>query len=189
MEYQEYKELVERYNSKDNREVNFQNRIIIPFLDSIFNFDDKISCVDISQIYKNRNKTKNYDRLSYAGDSTPDILVVDNWDIVNGNDDRKYHFVVEVKQPFAKDYAHLELELKNYLKTKVKSIIVTNCLRWTFYKSTIEPLEEIVLSDKYSNKENSQEWAWYPESEFDKLKKFIKKFYRDNEYYMHGKHR
>lgn len=34
MEFKKYKDLVEKYYQKDCREINFQNRVIIPFLES-----------------------------------------------------------------------------------------------------------------------------------------------------------
>ena len=51
MEYSKYQNLVEKYYQMDSRELNFQNRVIIPFLESFL--QGKYEVVDSSTIYKN----------------------------------------------------------------------------------------------------------------------------------------
>ena len=51
MDFAEYKKLVDKYYEKDCREVNFQNRIIIPFLESFI--PEEFDVVDSSTLYKN----------------------------------------------------------------------------------------------------------------------------------------
>ena len=53
MDFDKYKKLVTYYWQTDNRELNIQTRIIIPFLESILNYD----IVDTSTIYSNQKKT------------------------------------------------------------------------------------------------------------------------------------
>ena len=57
MEYSKYKDLVDKYYQKDCRELNFQNRVIIPFLESFL--PPKYEVVDTSTIYKNWKNYKN----------------------------------------------------------------------------------------------------------------------------------
>lgn len=51
MEFERYKRLVEKYYQNDCRELNFQNRVIIPFLESFL--PKSFDVVDSSSIYKN----------------------------------------------------------------------------------------------------------------------------------------
>lgn len=56
MEFKRYKELVEKYYQNDCRELNFQNRVIIPFLEKYSpNFYD---VVDSSTLYRNWERYK-----------------------------------------------------------------------------------------------------------------------------------
>ena len=52
--YEDYKALVEKYITYDSREINFQNRVIIPFLEFLLK-NHNIDVVDTSTIY-NRGK-------------------------------------------------------------------------------------------------------------------------------------
>lgn len=72
---------VEKYLAKDNREVNYQNRIAIPFLQYILSED--IDIVDTSTLYRNWNRLQFHDRSKYANHYTPDVLISKNWTIYN----------------------------------------------------------------------------------------------------------
>lgn len=51
MEFKIYQKLVEKYYKNDCRELNFQNRILIPFLELLI--EGKYDVVDTSTLYKN----------------------------------------------------------------------------------------------------------------------------------------
>ena len=82
MEFKRYKELVEKYYQNDCRELNFQNRVIIPFLEKYSpNFYD---VVDSSTLYRNWERYKDdmgngICRGTFAEKFTPDLLVIKNW--------------------------------------------------------------------------------------------------------------
>ena len=50
--YDNYRESTDSYLSNDNRELNYQNRIIIPMLEKIFVNKHSIKVVDVSTQYK-----------------------------------------------------------------------------------------------------------------------------------------
>ena len=52
--YEDYKALVEKYITYDSREINFQNRVILPFLEFLLK-NHNIDVVDTSTLY-NRGK-------------------------------------------------------------------------------------------------------------------------------------
>lgn len=76
MEFKIYQNLVEKYYKNDCRELNFQNRILIPFLELLI--EGKYDVVDTSTLYKNWKKIY---RDSFAGQYTPDILIVKDWNL------------------------------------------------------------------------------------------------------------
>lgn len=128
-----YKKLVQNILTRDNRELNYQNRVIIPMLEKLFINTPDIDIVDVSTLYKNWNRRIFHDRAKYAGDYTPDILVAKNWDIKNkGNTDIKYLCLIEVKVPTSKDFNHAQKEVKEYLQ-KVEHVILTDTITWEFY--------------------------------------------------------
>ena len=68
--YSLYRELIDNFLSKDNRELNYQNRVIIPMLEKIFENNASISAVDVSTQYKNWNNRIKHDESKYAGKYT-----------------------------------------------------------------------------------------------------------------------
>lgn len=57
MEFERYKRLVEKYYQNDCRELNFQNRVIIPFLESFL--PKSFDVVDSSFLFGQRCKEIN----------------------------------------------------------------------------------------------------------------------------------
>lgn len=129
-----YKKMVNKFLSRDNREVNYQNQVLIPMLHKLFINDDNIDIVDVSTLYKNWRRYKWHDRTKYAGFYTPDILIAKNWCIENANkNDIGYLLLIEVKIPNASDRKHAENEVNNYLEY-VSDVILTDLVTWEFYK-------------------------------------------------------
>lgn len=90
MEFKIYQNLVEKYYINDCRELNFQNRILIPFLEKLI--QEEYDVVDASTLYKNWRKI---DRDSFAGQYTPDILVIKDWNLFEKK--QKPQIIFEVK--------------------------------------------------------------------------------------------
>lgn len=108
MEFKIYQNLVEKYYKNDCRELNFQNRILIPFLELLI--EGKYDVVDTSTLYKNWKKIY---RDSFAGQYTPDILIVKDWNLFEKK--QKPLVIIEAKSPTANDRAHADNEVKEYL--------------------------------------------------------------------------
>lgn len=53
--YEDYKALVEKYITYDSREINFQNRVILPFLEFLLK-NHNIDIVDTSTLYNRGNR-------------------------------------------------------------------------------------------------------------------------------------
>jgi len=152
--YKDYIEKVDYYNEKDNRELNYQNRIIIPFLENLFQGEKAISIVDVSTQYKNRN-SKHHNREPYANECTPDLLIAKNWHYYNRENVVGYLAVVEIKIPNSKDTS----QINKYFKSNEGKVIWTNCLTWRFFVNGEEFLPEVNL--KYTNdewKEDTSDW-------------------------------
>ena len=144
MDYKKYMELVNRYYETDNREVNYQNRVIIPFFEELLG--EEYDVVDVSQLTK---QWKKIDRDKFAGYHTPDILVAKKWRLRKGKeDDTEYLLLVEVKSPTAKDREHAEREVGEYIH-KIQNVILTDCLTWEFYPKR-EGIKDVCLEKKYS---------------------------------------
>lgn len=151
MEFKRYKELVEKYYQNDCRELNFQNRVIIPFLEKYSpNFYD---VVDSSTLYRNWERYK-YDmgngvcRGTFAEKFTPDLLVIKNWKLFAERKE-KPRIIVEVKRPTANsksERTHADKEIKEYMG-KADYVILTNCITWEFYKKG-ELIEPIICLEK-----------------------------------------
>ncbi len=127
MDFDKYKKLVTYYWQTDNRELNIQNRIIIPFLESILNYD----IVDTSTIYSNQKKTK---RADFAAYHSPDIVIAENWfwnieDKQIVKDKPIYKAIVEVKTLANKEREQSQNQVREYL-TKVPIVILTDALMW-----------------------------------------------------------
>lgn len=127
MEFKIYQNLVEKYYKHDCRELNFQNRILIPFLEQLI--PEKYDVVDASTLYKN---WKNISRDSFAGRSyTPDILIAQNWDLFEKKQNPLA--IIEVKCPTANDRRHANEEVSEY-KGKSQRVILTDCITWEIYE-------------------------------------------------------
>ena len=136
LSFKNYTILLNKYINTDWREINFQNRIVLPMLENIFIDKSEIEIVDVSTQYKNR-ESDSHTRQYYANNYTPDLLLVKNWLYYNkkiSNND--YLAVVEVKSPkldpLNKTKKHTEEEVQSYLDIG-RSVILTDCLEWTFY--------------------------------------------------------
>lgn len=147
MEYNKYKDLVKKYYKNDCRELNFQNRVIIPFLESIL--PEEYEVVDSSTIYKNWENYKDdvgngVCREKFANKYTPDLLVIKEWKLFSENKNKPL-IIIEVKRPTAKDRAHAIKEVKEYLE-KADHVILTDSITWEFYeKQNDEKIPPIYL--------------------------------------------
>ena len=143
--FEQYKGLVEKYKTEDRREINFQNRIVLPMLDKLLVGDDRnISIVDVSTQYKNRESSI-HTRKYYANVHTPDLLIVKNWNYNNKNKlAQDYLAVVEIKSPsldpINNDNPHTTDEVRDYIDNGSK-VILTDCYRWVFYEPKKEPVQ------------------------------------------------
>ncbi len=144
MDFDRYSKLVNHYYGNDNREINFQNRVIIPFFEELLG--DEIDIVDTSTLYKN---WKTIDREKFAGEYTPDILIAKNWSLFKGEANTEYLALIEVKTPNARDRAHADREVKEY-KGKVDKVILTDCITWEFYCN--KPYKSISLGKTFDGK-------------------------------------
>lgn len=131
MDYARYKELVNKFYENDNREENYQNRVLIPFLEDLF--EKKVDVVDTSRLTKEWN-FRNIKRNMFAGNYTPDILLAKNWVLKKKRtrDNTRYLALIEVKTPSANDRKHAMNEVEEYL-TKVNLVILTDCVTWEFF--------------------------------------------------------
>lgn len=151
MEFKKYKELVEKYYKNDCRELNFQNRVVIPFLEKYI--PDSYEVVDSSTLYRNWERYKDDKgygvcREIFAGKYTPDLLVVKNWKLFAERKERP-RIIIEVKRPTANSKSernHADEEIKEYRK-KADNVILTNCITWEFYKNE-ELIEPIICLEK-----------------------------------------
>lgn len=162
--YYYYKELVNKYMKNDCREINFQNRVVIQFLDKLFINTEGISIVDVSMQYKNRN-SKIHDISNYSsqekGAAPPDLLIAHNWNYANENNKEiNYLAVIEIKSPVLdpiydkkieddKYKEHTKNEVKFHLKANYK-VILTDCIRWQFFQRgcELDPIPTIDLFDE-----------------------------------------
>ena len=128
MDFSTYSRLVTWFFENDNREENYQNRILIPLFEKLCKGNN---VVDTSLLTKEWNKRK-IDREAFAGTFTPDLLIASNWKLIKDKDTVGYKALVEVKTPTANDRPHAVLEIKEYLE-KVTFVILTDCVTWEFY--------------------------------------------------------
>lgn len=177
IEIQKYKSIVEKYLVNDNRELNYQNRIVIPFLKRILPED--LDIVDTSTLYKNWENREWHDRSKYADNYTPDILIAKEWTIYNRNKDNiEYLSLLEIKTPTANNRKHAEKEKNEYL-SKVPTVILTDCLTWEFFPKNKFKYEVINFEEGKTNKSVCQRdnankkiaWKAMPDlfAEFQKL--------------------
>jgi len=189
--YKKYRANVEKYLQKDNRELNYQNRILIPLLEELLNDKENIDVVDVSTMYKNWNRREWHDRPEYAGDYTPDILISKNWTIYNKVfEGVEYLCLIEVKTPTADRRKHAKDEVDEYCQ-KVPHVILTDCLTWEFYSkdsNTGDVKEEMICLEKESSRQKvcmrgenrTIDWNLSEDAagktEFEKLCEKLKKF-------------
>ena len=127
MDFETYKNLVGKYYNNDCRELNFQNRVVIPFLEELVS--EKYDVVDSSSLYKNWKKIN---RDKFANNYTPDVLIIDGWKLFDENKKNPL-IIVEVKRPTANDRNHADAEVKEYLN-KSHYVILTDCITWEIYE-------------------------------------------------------
>ena len=142
MDFDKYSKLVTWFFENDNREENYQNRVLIPFLEGqCKDFD----IVDISMLTKEWDE-RGINRKAFAGVYTPDLLVASGWKLKKTETDTvEYKALVEVKTPTATDREHAESEIKEYLE-KVAFVILTDCVTWEFYMKENDSIYSISYS-------------------------------------------
>lgn len=180
MEYNKYKKLVEKYYQNDCRELNFQNRVIIPFLESFL--PKEFEVIDSSTLYQNWKHYKDNNengicREKFADNYTPDLLIMTGWKLFAEKKDNP-SIIIEVKRPTAKDRKHAMNEVKEYLN-KADNVILTDTITWEFYKKQnnknvsiirLENDEKLVCS---RNLKDEGDIAWADENVWKKLKNEI----------------
>lgn len=127
MDFEQYSERVMKFLVNDNREINYQNRVLIPLLEELLSESD---IVDTSTLYKNWAK-RGVDRDAFAGIHTPDILVAQNWNLLNSSR-VEYSMLIEAKTPTASERKWAISEVKEYLK-KVPFVMLTDCITFEFF--------------------------------------------------------
>ena len=169
--YEYYQKIVDRYRKYDYREINFQNRVVIPLLEDLVAKSENVWIVDVSLQGKNRN-SKLHDISKYRSlekhAASPDILVASNWNYKNrDNKSVVYHTVVEVKSPeiapLFKSTKHTANQVRYHLKAN-KKVILTDCLRWEFYEEG-----RTMVSIELGKQNEEQEWIWKPRKEDDDI--------------------
>ena len=187
-----YKTSVDRYSKKDTRELNFQNRIIIPMLENVL-INTDIEVVDTSTLYYRGNRnSKRIDNSKFTGKkddgryaAPPDLLLVKNWNLDNVNNEVEYLAAIEIKSPasgehiygkkFEKYNLHIQREMKAHLSVNAK-VILTDCCRWQFFDNNtgFNDTPPIDLTDKNGKWKKSEELET-PE-EWHQLQKKILEF-------------
>ena len=135
MDFEKYINLVNWFLENDNREENYQNRVLIPFLEALCIGSD---VVDTSMLTKEWNK-RGIERNKFAGLYTPDLLIASNWKLFKNGEIVDYKALVEIKTPTAQDRDHAESEVKEYLD-KVSFVVLTDCVTWEFYMKENEQI-------------------------------------------------
>lgn len=193
--FEDYKQLVEKYDVQDNREINYQNEIVKPMLQIIF---QDWNIVDVSIKVGGRppkEEAKKHDYSKYCGTykaknskgeiidkyATPDLLIAENWNWYNrDNESIKYHAIVEVKSPFSDDHlcnreynkysADLITALTRHLQAN-DIVIATDTYKWGIY--TLEN-EKVVSIKEYPIREyKSGKWIWDEEKYNDLVSDLI----------------
>jgi hypothetical protein len=179
IEFDKYSKLVTWFFENDNREENYQNRVLIPFLEELCKDFD---IVDTSMLTKEWDK-RGINRKAFAGVYTPDLLVASEWKLKKTETDTvEYKALVEVKTPTAKDREHAESEIKEYLE-KVAFVILTDCVTWEFYMKE----NDSIYSISYSLEEKPYEFPaqvcernkttiMWSDSDWEDIKQAIKNF-------------
>lgn len=135
MDFEKYINLVNWFLENDNREENYQNRVLIPFLEALCIGSN---VVDTSMLTKEWNE-RGIERNKFAGLYTPDLLIASNWKLFKNGEIVDYKALVEIKTPTAQDRDHAESEVKEYLD-KVSFVVLTDCVTWEFYMKENEQI-------------------------------------------------
>lgn len=142
MDFDKYRKLVTWFFENDNREENYQNRVLIPFLEGLCK---DLDIVDTSMLTKEWDG-RGINRKAFAGVYTPDLLVASEWKLKKTETDTvEYKAIVEVKTPTATDREHAKSEIKEYLE-KVAFVILTDCVTWEFYMKENDSIYSISYS-------------------------------------------
>lgn len=107
--YEDYKALVEKYITYDSREINLQNRVIIPFLEFLIK-NHNIDVVDTSTLYnrgKRNSKTLDNSKFMKKGFAPPDLILAKNWHLDNVNNAVEYLCALEIKSPVSARGEHI----------------------------------------------------------------------------------
>lgn len=190
--YKKYRERVDHFRDIDIRELVFQNRVLIPFLEVLFHKDKNLEAVDIStQTKEDKEQDPSQYRSFDEGASSPDLLIARNWRLCNrGDTNIQYLATIEVKSPDGKEAiydkepeevcAYLKKEkrigkqLRFHLQAKAHpDVILTDCLRWQFFTRwdtepapqkdrELTPSLDIVLWDNIAGE-------WREDGEWEKL--------------------
>lgn len=141
-----YKDKVSYCNIKDTREIVYQNKVLIPFLEALFDVD----VVDVSTQYKNKKSDLHTREYYTRGDYTPDILLVKDWVYNNINlPARNYLAVIEVKSPYLEPLGKVSRKTLNEVAKLNElncGVILTDVYTWRFYSKN-GSYKEFVLYD------------------------------------------
>ncbi|TDW26369.1 hypothetical protein EDD63_10184 [Breznakia blatticola] len=163
--FKKYKDELRYYLDNDNREINYQNSLIMPYLRELIDMNNDIQnndirVVDVSTLYKNWDNRDTFDRGKIAKHYTPDLLIARKWNIKNKDSvDIDYLALIEIKVPTAKDLYHTKLEVNEYCEIN-KTVILTDGFVWSFYenKKTVKEIDLFNLSSKIcKHKESKRE--------------------------------
>lgn len=138
MNFEKYINLVTWFFENDNREENYQNRVLIPFLETLCTGFD---VVDTSMLTKEWDG-RGIERHKFAGLHTPDLLIASNWKLhktEHKTEEVDYQSLIEIKTPSAQDRKGAESEVKEYLD-KVSFVVLTDCVTWEFYMKENEQI-------------------------------------------------
>lgn len=139
--FEKYIELVNWFYENDNRECNYQNRVLIPFLEEFYSTHQIVDTSSLTRQWNNRK----IEREQFAGNYTPDLLISSNWRLLRPKPYVEYKAIVEIKTPTAKDRIHAEQEIAEYLN-KVPFVILTNCITWEFYSKENNSISKKIYS-------------------------------------------
>lgn len=175
MDFEQYSERVMKFLVNDNREINYQNRVLIPLLEELLSESD---IVDTSTLYKNWAK-RGVNRDAFAEVHTPDILVSQNWNLLNSSR-VEYSMLIEAKTPTASGRNWAISEVKEYLK-KVPFVMLTDCITFEFfYKENgvkyteIHTLEVGNKKTKVCERKTEKNLIALCDEEWEEIKKIIK---------------
>ena len=157
--YEEYKEIVNEYVEKDSRELNFQNRVLIPMLEKLLINSDIVVADTSTLYYRGKKNSKTLDNFQFMAKdyAPPDLVLAINWNIDNISNAVEYIAAIEIKSPesdehiYGKDFneypEHVITEVKAHLSC-IDKVILTDCYRWQFFESEFVDTPPIDLVDE-----------------------------------------